>query len=82
MAEDLPTFRHQVILVTRDFCPRPGAPDVSVSRRFGTKSLNTPRRFGTKTFRHQNISTQDGWMEGITYMYFNYMYYVRMFRSI
>ena len=23
MAEDLPTFRHQVILVTRDFCPRP-----------------------------------------------------------
>ena len=25
MAEDLPTFRHQVILVTRDFCPRPGA---------------------------------------------------------
>ena len=27
MAEDLPTFRHQVVLVTRDFCPRPGAPD-------------------------------------------------------
>ena len=25
MAEDLPTFRHQVVLVTRDFCPRPGA---------------------------------------------------------
>ena len=25
MAEDLPTFRHQVILVTKDFCPRPGA---------------------------------------------------------
>ena len=25
MAEDLPTFRHQVILVIRDFCPRPGA---------------------------------------------------------
>ena len=24
MAEDLPTFRHQVLLVTRDFCPRPG----------------------------------------------------------
>ena len=63
MAEDLPTFRHQVILVTWDYCPRPGAQDVSASRRFGTKPLNTPRRFGTKTFRHQNISTQDGWME-------------------
>ena len=64
MAEELPTFRHQVVLVTRDFCPRPGAPDVSASRRFGTKSLNTPRRFGTKTFRHQNISNKmDGWME-------------------
>ena len=25
MAEDLPTFRHQVVLVTKDFCPRPGA---------------------------------------------------------
>ena len=25
MAEDLPTFRHQSVLVTRDFCPRPGA---------------------------------------------------------
>ena len=25
MAEDLPTFRHQVVLVTRDSCPRPGA---------------------------------------------------------
>ena len=25
MAEDLPTFRHQVVFVTRDFCPRPGA---------------------------------------------------------
>ena len=50
MAEDLPTFRHQVVLVIRDFCSRPGAPDVSESRRFGTKSLNTPRRFGTKTF--------------------------------
>ena len=25
MAKDLPTFRHQVVLVTRDFCPRPGA---------------------------------------------------------
>ena len=25
MAEDLPTFRHQVVLVTRDFCPGPGA---------------------------------------------------------
>ena len=25
MDEDLPTFWHQVILVTRDFCPRPGA---------------------------------------------------------
>ena len=25
MAEGLPTFRHQVVLVTRDFCPRPGA---------------------------------------------------------
>ena len=25
MAEDLPTFRHQVVLVTTDFCPRPGA---------------------------------------------------------
>ena len=25
MAEDLPTFRHQVALVTRDFCPRPEA---------------------------------------------------------
>ena len=25
MAEDLPTFRHQVVLLTRDFCPRPGA---------------------------------------------------------
>ena len=25
MAEDLPTFRHQVVLVSRDFCPRPGA---------------------------------------------------------
>ena len=62
MAEDLPTFRHQV-LVTRDFCPRPGTQDVTASRRFGTKSLNTPRRFGTKTFWHQNISTQDGWME-------------------
>ena len=24
MAEDLPTFRHQVVLVPRDFCPRPG----------------------------------------------------------
>ena len=24
MAADLPTFRHQVVLVTRDFCPRPG----------------------------------------------------------
>ena len=24
MAEDLPTFRHQVVLVSRDFCPRPG----------------------------------------------------------
>ena len=90
MAEDLPTFRHQIILVTRDFCPRPGDQDVSASRRFGTKSLNTPRRFGTKAFRYQNISTQDGrmdgwmdgWMDGITYMYFNYMYYVRMFRSI
>ena len=22
MAEDLPPFRHQVVLVTRDFCPR------------------------------------------------------------
>ena len=62
------------------------APDVSASRRFGTKPLNTPRRFDTKTFRHQNISTQDGWMDGwmdgIKYMCFNYMYYVRMFRSI
>ena len=62
MAEDLPTFRHQVVLVTRDFCPIPGAPDVSASKRFGTKSLNTPldvsipRRFGTKIFRH----TMDG----------------------
>ena len=78
MAEDLPTFRHQVVLVTRDFCHRPVAPDVSASRRFGTKSLNTPRCFGTKTFRHQNILTQDGWMDGwmvgIIYMYFNYMY--------
>ena len=62
MAEDLTTFRHQVVLVTRDFCPRPGAPDVSASRRFGAKPLNTPRHFGTKTFRHQNISTQGGWM--------------------
>ena len=25
MAEDLPTFRHQVVFVTRDFCPRPGS---------------------------------------------------------
>ena len=25
MAEDLPTFQHQVVLVTKDFCPRPGA---------------------------------------------------------
>ena len=25
MAKDLPTFRHQVVLVTRDFCPRPRA---------------------------------------------------------
>ena len=25
MAEDLPTFRHQVVLVTRHFCPWPGA---------------------------------------------------------
>ena len=25
MAEALPTFRHQVVLVTRDFCPRHGA---------------------------------------------------------
>ena len=25
MAEDLPTFRHQVVLVTWDFCPRPGS---------------------------------------------------------
>ena len=65
MAEDLLTFRHQVVLVTRDFCPRPGAPDVSASRRFGTKPINTPRRFGTMTFRHQTISTQDGWMDGI-----------------
>ena len=40
------------------------APDVSASRRFGTKPLNTPRCFETKTFRHQNISTQDGWMDG------------------
>ena len=72
MAEDLLTFRHQVVLVTRDFGPRTGAPDVSASRRFGTKPLNIPRRFGTKTFRHQNISTQDGWMDGITYMYFNF----------
>ena len=70
------------LLVTRDFCPRPRAPDVSASRRFGTKPLNTPRHSGTKTFRHQNISTQDGWMDGITYIYFNYMYYVRVFRSI
>ena len=62
MAEDLLTFRHQVVLETRDVGPRPGAPDVSASRLFGTKPLNTPRRFGTKTFRHQNISTQDGWM--------------------
>ena len=23
-AEDLPTFRHQVVLITRDFCHRPG----------------------------------------------------------
>ena len=60
MAEKLPTFRHQVVLVTRDFGPRLKAPDVSASRRFGTKSLNTPKCFGTKTFRHQNISTQDG----------------------
>ena len=82
MAEDLSTFRHQVVLVTRDFCPRPGVPDISASRRFGTKPLNTPRRFGTKTFRHQNISKQDGWMDWITYMYFNYIYYVRTFRFI
>ena len=54
----------QVVLVNRDFFPRPGAPDVSASRRFSTKPLNIPRRFGTKTFRHQNISTQDGWMDG------------------
>ena len=52
MAEDLLTFRHQVILVNRDFCPRPGAQDISASRWFSTKSLNTHRRFGTKTFRH------------------------------
>ena len=26
MGEDLPTFRHQVVLVTRDFSPRPGVP--------------------------------------------------------
>ena len=26
MAEDLPTFRHQVVLVTKDFCSRPGVP--------------------------------------------------------
>ena len=25
MAKDLPTFRHRVVLVTRDFCPRPWA---------------------------------------------------------
>ena len=25
MAKDLPTFRHQVVLLTRDFCPRPRA---------------------------------------------------------
>ena len=24
MAEDLPTFRHQAVLVTRDLCPTPG----------------------------------------------------------
>ena len=64
MAEDLPTFRHQVVLVTRDFCPDPGPKTFHHPRRFGTKPLNTPRRFGTKTFRHQNISTQDGWMDG------------------
>ena len=42
--------------------------DVSASRRFGTNPLNTPRRFDTKTLRHQNISTQDEWMDGIKYM--------------
>ena len=63
MAEDLPTFRHKVVLVTRDFCPRPGAPDVSTfQHQDDLVPLNTPRSFGTKTFRHQNISTQDGWI--------------------
>ena len=88
MAEDLLTFRHQVVFLTRDFGPRLVASDVSASRRFGTKPLNTPGPFGTKTFRHQNIATQDGWMDGSMngwmdgIIYFNYMYYVRMFRSI
>ena len=55
---------HQAVLVTRDFGRRSGAADVSSSRWFSSKPLNTPRRFGTKTFQHQNISTQDGWMDG------------------
>ena len=53
----------QIDLPSGDFGPRPGAPDISAARRFSTKPVNTPRRFGTKTFRHQNISTQDGWMD-------------------
>ena len=61
MAEDLPTFQHKVILVTRDFSPRPGAPDVSTfQHQDDSVPLNTPRRFGTKIFRHK----MDGWMDG------------------